>query len=222
MNTQNTTAAVAFLPISYDTPINFFGLEAGTKIKAIEQPTANNITRPVPNTKTGLVWAICDSIYSMRKAQNDAEPDTSKHILPVPVVSEVIDIYEKFVDDAKGPTARQQFGFWLKFYGLESMRDARVLAEGSAEEEAKKAAKAEKERIKAEKEAEKERIKAEKEAKEIERLAANEDKLNAELKKAEERQAKLKEQQAKIIAARQQAAKAAKEKALADAKAAKA
>lgn len=210
-HTANVTAALAAR--QYDTSINFRTV-ADKSIVPITQESRNGLTRPVPNTMTGIVWQIADFIYNERMAINKANEGVEgfKPLLPVPLISEVLEIFEGVVVDAKGPTARQQLGYWVKFYGMEAMRDERVKAEGSAEEEAKKAAAAEKERIKAEKLAEKNRLAAEKEAKALEKLAADEGKLNAAVKAAQDR--------AKALEDKVKALNEAKAKAAADAKAA--
>lgn len=214
IDAAHTAAVVAALAArQYDTQINF--RTVGDKsLVPITQESRNGLTRPVPNTMTGIVWQIADFIYNERVAVNEANKENPefKALLPVPLISEVLEIFEGVVVDAKGPTARQQLGYWVKFYGLEAMRDERVKAEGSAEEEAKAAAKAEKERIKAEKQAEKDRLKTEKEAKALEKLAADEGKLTAAVEAAKAR--------AKALEDKVAALNAAKAKAAADAKAA--
>lgn len=201
-----STFNIAGVPtaLTYCTQLNFADVDSKS-IVAIEQPSQNGQTRPIPNTKTGLVWDICDYLYNKRQSEGAA--------LPVPVISEVIEIYEGKVFDAKGPTARQQFGFWLKFYGLEAMRDERVKTEGSAEDEAAKAAKAEKERIKAEKAAEKQKIADAKELEKLQKIASKSDaEIDAEEKRIAAKQAAL----AKIKADRAIAVQALADKAAAE------
>lgn len=214
-NPEYTAGIVAALAAhKYDTQIVFDNVTDGSLIP-IELERRGDISRPVPNTMTGICWQIADYIYIERVKLGTLQADGSvllgdgSTILPVPLISEVLKIFESKVVGAKGPTARQALGYWVKFYGMEAMRDARVKAEGSAEDEAKKAAKAEKERIKAEKAAEKARFAAEKEAKAIEKLAADEGKLAAELERANKRAASLLAKQKAIEEAKKAAAKSA-------------
>lgn len=63
----------------------------------------NGIARPSPNTKTGLIWAIADSISSTLKAPADRKA----------VLAEAV---KKKINPA---TAATQYGRWRKYNGLE-------------------------------------------------------------------------------------------------------
>lgn len=173
-------------------------------VTAVTQPRQNDVLRPFPGTKTGLVWDYADALLAARKDQK------MEHA--VPLVSEVQALYSNVID-AVPSTCRQQFAFWLKFNGLKPEWQARIAAEGNSGDAEKQAKKAEAEKKKLE------RLDAAK-TKAEERQKKQAASIEKQLDNAKARQAKA---EAAVTAAKEKADAAyAKAKAAADAAAAKA
>ena len=75
----------------------------------------NGFTRPLPGTKTGIIWDIMDAYYKERGV--------------VPTYAEVWKIYRDQVSDAKETTCRTQSSRWLGYHGLrEASREQKAAA----------------------------------------------------------------------------------------------
>lgn len=145
----------------------------------VSRERQNGFTRPLPGTKTGLVWDVADELSE--KLGRPAKRD------------EVIEEYKKREPNAMPGTMSTQYSRWCGFHNvaeiLKKLRADEKAAAQAANAEAKEKAeaeKAEKARAKEAEKAERERVKAEK----AEAAAkAKEEKAAAKAKAKEEKAA---------------------------------
>lgn len=123
----------------------------------VERVKQNGFTRPLPGSKTGLVWDVADRL-------------SAEHKRPA-LRDEVIAEYKKEVPDARVGTVSTQYSRWCGFHGVQDvLRKMRAEEKNAAEAEkakakaAKEAAKAEKAAVAKAKKAAAAAAKAEKEA----------------------------------------------------------
>lgn len=76
--------------------------QAQEQEQAQAKDTQNGVTRPGPDSKTGIVWAICDRLY-----QEKGECPSRKEVVEVAKVEGVA-----------SATASTQHGRWKKYMGL--------------------------------------------------------------------------------------------------------
>lgn len=124
--------------------------EAPAKAPKVERVKQNGFTRPLPGTKTGLVWDIADRISAEKKRPA--------------LRDEVIEAYKAEQADARNGTVSTQYSRWCGFNGVQDVLRKMRAEEKAAAEKVKADEKAAKAKEKADKKAAADKAKADKAA----------------------------------------------------------